>query len=346
MTAFSKCCSRIAVVVASLSACSPLADSYSDGELVFLRSGGADMPVWVRGDLDADTFVLYLHGGPGTSAIAGFAGAPALLALRPDFGLVFWDQRASGVSQGNPADSTITLDHFVQDVDEVVELVRQVYTPRRVVLMGHSWGGLLGSAYLLSAEHQAKIDGWIEVDGAHNLAHQFELSRKWMTRRIKQLIDQKDEHADWNVALQFYQDLEALDASTAKRHYDYCELAGAYWFDPANEPQVTADDVLRSPLSFGLVINLERTPSLIGLTYGSEFNLSPRLNEIEIPTLLLWGAEDGVVPQGMADDAFEALGTPASRKRKVVFERAAHSPMFEAPEAFEAEVRAFLDDLP
>src|ERR1041384_2206726 len=90
--------------------CAPLSEKYSDGDFLFLRDNGADMPVWVRGDRHADTFLIYLHGGPGVSAIAGFASAPPFLALRDHFRLVFWDQRASGMSQGDPPESSLTLD--------------------------------------------------------------------------------------------------------------------------------------------------------------------------------------------------------------------------------------------
>jgi len=323
--------------------CEPLSEKYSDGDYLFLRDNGADMPVWVRGNRDSDVFLIYLHGGPGGSAVAGFASAPPFLALRDDFGLVFWDQRASGMSQGNPPEGSLTLESFVADTDHVVELIRALYHPKHLVLMGHSWGGLLGTAYLLDATRRNKIAGWIEVDGSHSPARQFALSRRWMLNRATELRDRGDGKANWSDVLDFYDHTTELEPSIADTHYHYCELAGAYWHDQNNEPKITSADIFGSPFSLGFTINPSRTAKAIGLTLASTFDLSPLMAEIQTPALLLWGADDGVIPADMAEDAYASLGTTESDKRRVVFEHSAHSPMFEAPQAFEAEVRDFLE---
>lgn len=346
--AFAVALARLAFVAAAVLValgCEPLSDKYRDGDFIFLRRNGADMPVWIRGNKGSDTFLVYLHGGPGGSALAGFASAPPFLAMRDQYGLVFWDQRASGMSQGNPPESSLTLEEFIVDTAQVIELIRSLYQPKHLVLMGHSWGGLLGTAYLLDATRQRGIDGWIEVDGSHSPARQYELSREWMLARAKQLRERGDDRADWNEVVAFYERTRELDPHTAPTHYRYCDAAGAYWFDERKRPEVTAADIFGSPFSLGLVINPARTAEAIGLTYGSTYDLSPRMNEIRIPALVLWGAEDGVIPAGMAEDAYRALGTAPEEKRQAVFEASAHSPMFEAPKEFEAEVRRFLENL-
>ena len=35
----------------------------------FLKSDGAEMPVWVEGNTESKTLVIFLHGGPGGSSI-------------------------------------------------------------------------------------------------------------------------------------------------------------------------------------------------------------------------------------------------------------------------------------
>jgi pimeloyl-ACP methyl ester carboxylesterase len=63
------------------------------------------------------------------------------------------------------------------------------------------------------------------------------------------------------------------------------------------------------------------------------------LGEIACPTLIIWGAEDRLVPVQDADE-FEWL-IPDSRK--LIYEDTGHLPMVERPERFNADVRAFLD---
>jgi pimeloyl-ACP methyl ester carboxylesterase len=164
-----------------------------------------------------------------------------------------------------------------------------------------------------------------------------------MLNRVTQLRDRGDDKTNWNEAIGFYEHNIALVPSIADKHYHYCELAGAYWFDERNEPGITTADVFGSPFSLGFVINPSRTAKAIGLTLSSTYDLSPLMAEIQTPALLLWGADDGVIPAEMADDAYASLGATEPDKRRVVFEHAAHSPMFEAPQAFEAEVRVFLE---
>lgn len=159
------------------------------------------------------------------------------------------------------------------------------------------------------------------------------------------LQDRGDKKKDWSKVLAFYERQFELTASSAPTHYDYLDAAGAYWFDESNQPNVTTADVFGSPFSLGISTNPGRTSEALGLTHSSTFDLSPRMSDIRIPSLILWGTEDGVIPAEMADDAYLALGTPTQEKRRVVFENAAHSPMFEAPEAFEFEVRAFLEGI-
>ncbi len=62
------------------------------------------------------------------------------------------------------------------------------------------------------------------------------------------------------------------------------------------------------------------------------------LRRIEAPTLLVWGKRDPLVPPAVGDLLREEI--PDSRL--LVLERAAHVPMFDRPEEFDAAVLAFL----
>jgi proline iminopeptidase len=84
--------------------------------------------------------VIVLHGGPGNDY-------RSLLSLKPlsdDYQLVFYDQRGSGLSPRVPNDQ-MTLDQFVEDLHAIVG-VASPHGPVR--LIGHSWGAMLGAAYL------------------------------------------------------------------------------------------------------------------------------------------------------------------------------------------------------
>ena len=85
--------------------------------------GGVTQRLWFR-SLDAlNPPVILLHGGPGTSEAALFRHFNADLENR--FLMVYWEQRGTGrwYTSDIPA-ASMTIEQFVRDLDEVVDLVR------------------------------------------------------------------------------------------------------------------------------------------------------------------------------------------------------------------------------
>jgi len=112
-------------------------------EQSFVRIGGIEQWIDVRGDGEANPVLLVLHGGPGST------WDPLVRLFKPwekYFTLVEWDQRGAGrtYSHNSPDSAAITLDRVVQDGIEVAEYVARRLDKRKVVLMGHSWGTLVG----------------------------------------------------------------------------------------------------------------------------------------------------------------------------------------------------------
>lgn len=84
--------------------------------------------------------VIVLHGGPG----GDYRSLLPLQALSDEYQVVFYDQRGSGLSPRVP-DEQLTLDQHIADLRAIVGAV----SPHRPVrLVGHSWGAMLGAAYL------------------------------------------------------------------------------------------------------------------------------------------------------------------------------------------------------
>jgi pimeloyl-ACP methyl ester carboxylesterase len=80
-------------------------------------------------------------------------------------------------------------------------------------------------------------------------------------------------------------------------------------------------------------------PALDALT---DYPIRDRLGEIACPTLIVWGAEDKLVPARDADEFARLI----PNSRKVVWAQTGHVAMLERPEAFNALVQAFLDEEP
>jgi pimeloyl-ACP methyl ester carboxylesterase len=80
-------------------------------------------------------------------------------------------------------------------------------------------------------------------------------------------------------------------------------------------------------------------PALDALT---DYPIRDRLGDVGCPTLIVWGAEDKLVPARDADEFARLI--PDSRK--VVWPETGHVAMLERPAAFNALLQAFLDEEP
>jgi len=72
-------------------------------------------------------------------------------------------------------------------------------------------------------------------------------------------------------------------------------------------------------------------------------DISGQLQAITLPTLVLWGKHDGILPVPLAQDYYSKLGTPATQKSVVIFDESAHAPMTEEPAKFANQVIGFVN---
>src|SRR5262249_43258652 len=89
---------------------------------------------------------LFLHGGPGDATNPW--GYLAFRSWLRDFTVVQWDQRGAGRTLGKSGPDiarTITLERMTQDGVELAEYLRKTLQKDKLILVGHSWGSLLGT---------------------------------------------------------------------------------------------------------------------------------------------------------------------------------------------------------
>jgi len=112
-------------------------------EEAFVRIGGIEQWVSIRGQNLDNPVILVLHGGPGVSN-APFA--PAFIPWEKDFTLVEWDQHGAGRTFGrNGAEGTgpLSIDRLTQDGIELTEHLRSRLKKDRVILFALSFGSVI-----------------------------------------------------------------------------------------------------------------------------------------------------------------------------------------------------------
>ena len=96
---------------------------------------------------DTAQTIIVIHGGPGQD----YRYLLSLKALADEYKVVFYDQRGTGLSPRVDAEE-LTLENSIEDLNRIVNY----YCPdEKVNILGHSWGAMLGSAYL--AKYPGKV---------------------------------------------------------------------------------------------------------------------------------------------------------------------------------------------
>lgn len=305
-------------------------------DFFYLESKGASMPVWIRGNVASNKFIIFLHGGPEGGSSQYYTIFPSHKKIEEECAIVYWDQRMCGMSQGNPSMANANLDQFTTDLDQLISIINERFNSPDLFLMGHSWGGALGTNYLLT--HQSKIKGWIEVDGGHAWTQSNALSREIMMAVAAERIGAKDETEFWQFAENWYNEHPVVGIND-NAHYSFVGAANGYDynFESDSLPIPFTDLLLKSPISTAYFF----------VPYHFDFldkglDLQNRLHEITVPTLICWGEHDKVFPVAMAHDTYNKLGTANEDKYIKIFSASAHSPNYEEPTAFANEVIDFI----
>jgi pimeloyl-ACP methyl ester carboxylesterase len=117
-------------------------------ELLPIQINGITQWISIRGRDRRNPILLFLHGGPGSPTM------PAAYTFQGPwedyFTVVQWDQRGAGktYTSNDPKAlaSTITLEEMTSDAEEIVRYLQNRYDKKKIFLLGHSWGSILGVA--------------------------------------------------------------------------------------------------------------------------------------------------------------------------------------------------------
>ncbi|WP_346863108.1 alpha/beta hydrolase [uncultured Draconibacterium sp.] len=321
-------------------------EGFYEGDHFFVKNAGAEMPVYVKGNVASGTFIVFLHGGPGGNAsLPSFM--PVSKELENDYAFAYWDQRGSGLSMGNPDKSTFTVEQFVADLDLVIETIRMRYNNPRIVFYGISWGGALGSAYLSTGNYQEKVDGFICMDSGHNLVEGLPKSVVFVKNYAQQQIDKGVDVDYWIEARDWCATVPDMTVVDNYFKYDaYLTNTNAYRFNPDQEvegPEVGALGTMNSYLSLALFFNGQYLAERFNIL---KLNLSDDMERIKIPSLVIWGRHDGVNTIEMGFDAYNSIGGPDfTNKEMVILENSAHEGYMEEQDLFIATFREFVNSL-
>lgn len=113
-----------------------------DQTLPSIRVNGTQLHAETYGHPD-DPMIVVLHGGPGGD-YRYLLNCKAF--SRQGYFVVFYDQRGSGLSKRHPKDS-YSIQLMLDDLSGVIAHYRSS-VDQKIFLLGHSWGGMLATAFI------------------------------------------------------------------------------------------------------------------------------------------------------------------------------------------------------
>jgi Lysophospholipase len=107
-----------------------------DQYLLHYRSTNPTLPV-----------LLFIHGGPGLAeSTFSYAFQKGLCDL---YTVVYWDQRGAGKTLTKNKNLYPSIEESLDDMQQVVTHLKTKYAKEQIVILGHSFGSMLGSLFVL-----------------------------------------------------------------------------------------------------------------------------------------------------------------------------------------------------
>jgi proline iminopeptidase len=290
-----------------------LADQPTVGEGFIEVPGG---PVWYQvAGTGPGIPLLALHGGPGGTSCS-FSLLGVLGDQRP---VIRYDQLGTGRS-GRPDDLSLwTVERFV----EGVHAVRRHLGLERMHLLGHSWGGALAAAYVLDKGTEGIVSLTLSSPLLSTPAWVADanLLRQRLPAEVQEVLSVHE--AAGTVDSEAYKE-------ASREFYQRFVYAGE---KPSSPPE--CDGAPRNEVIYRHMwgpTEFRATGTLL------EFDVTPRLSEIDVPVLFLAGEFDEARPETVA--GFQKLIEGA---RMEVIPGVAHASLNKAPQRYSAILEAFLD---
>lgn len=281
-------------------------------EAGFVQIGGIDQWVTARGDSCANPVVLFLHGGPG-NPLSPYGGR-IYAAWEKDFTLVQWDQRGAGRTFArNAAPEPLTVARMAKDGIAVAEYLRSRFGQDRIILVGGSWGSVLGVHMALARP---------ELFHAYVGAGQLVRYPENLSQSYAHVLARARAAGDGETLAK----LEALGAPPwsnprnagilrrATRIYERksTTAAPAGWWTAA---PAYADAASREALEGGDDFSYLQFVGVDGRGMASTIDLPALGLDFAIPVFLVQGAEDLVTVPSVARSYFDSLSAPRKEFR-------------------------------
>lgn len=291
--------------------------------------GGIGQWLNVRGQDRNNPIILFVHGGPAAPI------TPTMWEFqRPIeeyFTVVHWDQRGAGKTyletEPDKVAPTIRIERYVDDAIEVAEHVRKRYGKRKLVLVGHSWGTIVGMGAAL--KRPDLFHAYVGIGQVINTRENERISYEYAVEQAK--LHKNEEALKDLASIAPYPGTGAITreriivARKWPQHYGglsaFRDSSTYYFSGPLLSPDYDAAQV--KAIDAGSLFTLGRLlPEFVKVDFS-------QVKTFPIPVVMFLGRHDYTTPTQPTVDWLAQVKAPS--KQAVWFERSAHMVPWEEP---------------
>lgn len=309
---------------------------------IYVTLGGQEQYLLVRGENADNPVMIWLHGGPGIAD--AYMNYMFQKYLVDDYTIINWDQRGCGRTyyrnaESDPDNDTATFGQAQIDLDELVDYACARFETNKVILVGHSYGTMLGSYYTLN--HPEKVSAYIGVGQAVSM--ESELYSYEDALRIAR--ENGDDTTAMEAAAETYaaqmtsENVISLRSYVSKYHV--VENENNTLWEGLLSPHVGIDDLKWAWRQTGdpegyFRLN-QKLYEFIMATDVRDYGL-----EYQVPAGFISGAEDWITPVKVSEEYYQLISAPEKEFRLI--EGCGHSPQYDDPERFCDALEGMLEE--
>jgi len=289
-----------------------------------IELGGLKQWIFIRGTDQKNPVMIFLHGGPGEPALGMSSSRKLDAELIKHLTVVHWDQRGAGKSYNSDIPvQTMTLDRLVEDLNELIDYLRDRFKLQKVFIVGHSGGTTIGikTAY----KYPEKIHAYVGVAQIINDYEGERISYDFIVEEAEKSGDVKKLKKIKAIGLPPY--------DTPKKYFEKSRLIGRYggfvhsntlkqigsvFFSYLTSPEYTFLEGVRTMRGKGLHFTMMAMYDEL-----KTINFSEEIKSIKVPIYFFAGKYDMITPTILVKNYFNSLDAE-NGKYLFLFENSAH----------------------
>jgi len=311
-------------------------------EDVFIPVNGQEQYCLIRGNDTSNPVIIWIHGGPASPDTMDMFFLSNY--LKDEYTFIAYNQRGSGRTyyknkKQDPENETATFDQLQEDLDVLVDYARKRFNQEKVIIVGHSFGTMVGSKYAIN--HPDKVSYYVGAGQMGGL----DSSNYAAEDALEKAKASGDDYSALEQAVKAYEKEASVENLLAYRKLAYKyhkeEYSHNYILDILVSPYLGVDDVR-------WFLNQLHPNKFVGMNkklfeYIEEEDIYNFGTSFEMSVGFISGSCDWSTPVKCTKDYYETITAP--KKSMELIEGWGHCVPMENPKEFARALKTMLSDM-